>query len=325
MMVPTVDTVRYTALLELCIGAARPALLCGGTGVGKSAMVHAALRALSGGSGAGVNWGAAVPAQAAPVVTAHSIVFSAQTSSQEVQALVEAKLERKRKNRYGPPAGRRAVFFVDDVNMPAREQYGAQPPVELLRQLLDRGGCYDRCAGREAIQAPLARLHVQHCKSLTGNRRVPSRLSNWNSFCHSPLQEGPVLEGCGGDRAGRGVRATRRRAAGGFSQVRWRDESSPQQPGGNICPYMARPRPSALPAPLILCAWLWCRFLRHLTLVAVPPPSEAATKAIVSALVGGWLADFGPDLRSMGTALVDASVDAYNRWAARVNHCMWCC
>ncbi|XP_024516360.1 LOW QUALITY PROTEIN: dynein heavy chain 6, axonemal, partial [Selaginella moellendorffii] len=125
---PTQDSTRMGFLMEVNLEVDRAVLFQGVSGAGKSAIIYDLLNRLRENK------------------NCVSIVlnFSAQTTSIATQEAIESKLEKKRKTRYGAPVGKKIVCFVDDVNMPAKERYGAQPPIELLRQFLDFKGFYDR-------------------------------------------------------------------------------------------------------------------------------------------------------------------------------------
>ena len=45
---------------------------------------------------------------------------------------------------YVPVGGKKLLTYLDDLNMPAKDEYGSQPPLELMRQWIDYGSWYDR-------------------------------------------------------------------------------------------------------------------------------------------------------------------------------------
>ncbi|KAG7205246.1 hypothetical protein KM043_018326 [Ampulex compressa] len=127
MMIPTADSVKYQALFMKHIKHRKRFLLYGETGTGKSFYIK------------DVMMNKLEEDQYLP----NLITFTPNTTAWQTQELVVLKLYKRRRNQFGPMPGTHCVVFIDEVNMPTKEIYGAQPPIELLRQFFDHGNWFD--------------------------------------------------------------------------------------------------------------------------------------------------------------------------------------
>lgn len=125
--IPTIDTIRVQKISKTLLENGKHVLLVGFTGTGKSISINQLLRRDFDND----DW------------NYYPIGFSAQTSANETERIIDGKMDKKRKGVYGPALGKEGVIFVDDLNMPQKQRYGAQPPIELLRQWMDYQGWYD--------------------------------------------------------------------------------------------------------------------------------------------------------------------------------------
>ena len=136
IIVPTAASTCYTALLDTLIRGNAHTLVVGPTGTAKSVVVTQKLTRLD--------------PKYEPIIMA----FSAQSSANQTQDILDGKFEKRRQGTdkdtglpftmWGPMLGKQFVCFLDDFNMPKREHFGAQPPIELMRQMVGMGGWYDR-------------------------------------------------------------------------------------------------------------------------------------------------------------------------------------
>ncbi|XP_029041052.2 dynein axonemal heavy chain 3-like isoform X1 [Osmia bicornis bicornis] len=126
LIVPTTEVIIQYFFLKNLLPRSIPIMFVGPTGTGKSVIILDYLESL--------------PREE---YIENVINFSARTSASQTQEIVMSKLDRRRKGVYGPPMGKKCILFVDDLSMPQKEMYGAQPPIELIRQWLDHGHWFD--------------------------------------------------------------------------------------------------------------------------------------------------------------------------------------
>ncbi|XP_019718448.1 dynein heavy chain 10, axonemal-like [Hippocampus comes] len=152
ILVPTVDTTRTSWILEQMVKIKRSVLLVGDSGTSKTATISNFLKHLSGDSNITL-----------------TINLSSRTTSMDLQRNLEANVEKRTKEIYGPPMGKRLLVYIDDMNMPKVDSYGTQQPIALLKLLLDRGGIYDR--GKELTYKTLKDLGFIAAMGIAGGGR----------------------------------------------------------------------------------------------------------------------------------------------------------
>nr|CCC93687.1 unnamed protein product [Trypanosoma congolense IL3000] len=130
LIVPTSDVMCYKFLNKALLQKSFHTLCCGPTGTGKTVVLQQLLMH-------------EMPKEFTPIF----FTFSARTSANQTQDLIFSKFEVRRRASpqiWGAPVNKQFVILIDDLNMPVKEQYGAQPPIEILRQYMDYKGWYDR-------------------------------------------------------------------------------------------------------------------------------------------------------------------------------------
>ncbi|KAL4108550.1 hypothetical protein PRIC1_000265 [Phytophthora ramorum] len=127
VFVPTTDSVLYSFILASCMRTEKPILFVGESGTAKTVTIQSYLKDLD-----------------QQTCSTLSINFSSRTSSLDVQTNIQANVDKRSGKIYGPPAGKKLLIFIDDLNMPKVDLYGTQQPIALLHFVMNRGSIYDR-------------------------------------------------------------------------------------------------------------------------------------------------------------------------------------
>ena len=160
ILVPTVDTYRYSWLLDRVMRLRKPAMFVGDSGTAKTVTIFSHFKQMS-----------------MDRFVVLNINFSSRTTSMDFQKNIEENIDKRSFKQYGPKtAGKQLIIFIDDLNMPRIDKYGTQQPVALMKFLIERNQLYQRGGELELREI----VDTQYVGSMTppggGNNPVDPRV-----------------------------------------------------------------------------------------------------------------------------------------------------
>ncbi|EQC33295.1 hypothetical protein SDRG_09276 [Saprolegnia diclina VS20] len=126
IVISTIDSVRLTRLVEILVNRQRPVLLVGGAGTGKTTILKTFCRSLD------------------EDMLHACINMNYYTDSFKLQQQLEQVIDKRSGRMFGPPATKKLIYFIDDLNLPYIETYGTQNALALMRQHMDYRTIFDR-------------------------------------------------------------------------------------------------------------------------------------------------------------------------------------
>jgi len=144
MFVPTKQLLRYKWLIETLAKDGKNVLIYGESGSGKTLLANCALSAYPKIDALSAQKQAEQVKKNETKFKKVNTSFTWHTTSKTLYEIIEERLDKKRKNLYSAPVGKRAAVFIDDVNLPKSDNYGNIPILESLRGMLEKRGYYDK-------------------------------------------------------------------------------------------------------------------------------------------------------------------------------------